>query len=187
MFPSFLRDERTSRNILFFLRIEHWENRLSFLGECYANPCRSTTISCRDGTRCIPIRNNDTDNYRCVCDDYLSSLSNNGLTKFQSDCSLSLIDRCSSKPCQINEQCINEYPNSFSCICLNCSSGSFNCCEICAHNSKIFDQYDFRSFSFEFHRWISFIELYKEASVRYWWKIVSIFSWSLVFVWTSVW
>ena len=90
----------------------------SILDECIANPCRSGIASCRQGTRCIPIRNNDANSYKCLCDDYLSSSSSASST---SDCSTSSIDHCSMRPCSHDQQCINVYPNNYTCICSNCS------------------------------------------------------------------
>ncbi|CAF3750071.1 unnamed protein product [Adineta steineri] len=84
------------------------------IDECIANPCRSGIATCRNETRCIPIRNNDANSYKCICDDYLSSTN--------TDCLTSSIDRCSTKPCNYDQQCINIYPNNYTCICLNCSS-----------------------------------------------------------------
>ncbi|CAF3381609.1 unnamed protein product [Rotaria socialis] len=84
------------------------------IDECIANPCRSGIASCRSGTRCIPIRNNDANSYKCICDDHSSSLN--------TDCLISSIDRCSLKPCDYDQQCINVYPNNYTCICRNCSA-----------------------------------------------------------------
>ncbi|CAF0752008.1 unnamed protein product [Adineta ricciae] len=84
------------------------------IDECIANPCRSGIASCQNETRCMPIRNNDANSYKCVCDDYLSSSN--------TDCLTSSIDRCSTKPCTYDQQCINVYPNNYTCICSNCSS-----------------------------------------------------------------
>jgi len=83
--------------------------------ECIANPCRSGIGTCRNGTRCIPIRNNDANSYKCLCNDHLSSLN--------TDCLISSIDRCSINPCDYSQQCINVYPNNYTCICKNCSTG----------------------------------------------------------------
>ncbi|CAF3324637.1 unnamed protein product [Rotaria sp. Silwood1] len=83
------------------------------IDECIANPCRSGIASCRNGTRCIPIRNNDANSYKCICDDHMSSLN--------TDCLTSSIDRCSLKPCDYDQQCINVYPNNYTCICKNCA------------------------------------------------------------------
>jgi hypothetical protein len=90
------------------------------LDECIANPCRSGVATCRNGTHCVPIRNNDANSYKCLCDDYLSSLS--PITT-SNDCSTSTVDHCSLKPCEQDQQCVHVYPNNYSCICLNCSSG----------------------------------------------------------------
>ncbi|CAF1289873.1 unnamed protein product [Adineta steineri] len=72
------------------------------INECTMNPCRS--IKCQHENRCLPVTNNDMNNYKCLDNNYL------------------LIDRCLMKPCMINQQCIHVYPNDYQCICLNCSS-----------------------------------------------------------------
>jgi len=88
------------------------------IDECFANPCRTGVASCRNGTRCIPIRNNDANSYKCLCNDYLSFTSSTS----NSDCSVQLIDHCSLRPCESDQQCVHVYPNNYTCICLNCSS-----------------------------------------------------------------
>lgn len=104
------------------LKFRHDENFLlsflRFLDECFANPCRTGVASCRNGTRCIPIRNNDANSYKCLCNDYLSFTSSTS----NSDCSVQLIDHCSLRPCESDQQCVHVYPNNYTCICLNCSS-----------------------------------------------------------------
>ncbi|CAF3260918.1 unnamed protein product [Rotaria sp. Silwood2] len=71
------------------------------IDECIGNPCRS--VSSRNRIRCIPIRNNDVNSYKYFDNDH------------------SIIDRCLTKPCEINQQCINVHPNNYMCICVNCS------------------------------------------------------------------
>ncbi|CAF4411668.1 unnamed protein product [Adineta steineri] len=85
------------------------------IDECVANPCRSDIATCRNETRYIPIRNNDANSYKSICDVYLSSTN--------TDCLASSIDRCATKSCYYDQPCINVYPNNYTCICLNCSSG----------------------------------------------------------------
>ncbi|CAF0750889.1 unnamed protein product, partial [Adineta steineri] len=84
------------------------------IDECVANPCRSDIATCRNETRYIPIRNNDANSYKSICDVYLSSTN--------TDCLASSIDRCATKSCYYDQPCINVYPNNYTCICLNCSS-----------------------------------------------------------------
>ncbi|CAF4879182.1 unnamed protein product [Rotaria sp. Silwood1] len=71
------------------------------IDECTGDPCRS--VPSKNGIQCIPIRNNDINSYRYFDNDHLT------------------IDRCLTKPCEINQQCINVHPNNYICICLNCS------------------------------------------------------------------
>jgi len=94
------------RNILLKILVSifnsyNFSKFLDLLDECTANPCKS--ISCQHGDRCIPIRNNHAESYKCLHTDYSS------------------IDRCLTKPCEMNQQCINVYPNNHICTCLNCS------------------------------------------------------------------
>ncbi|CAF0788883.1 unnamed protein product [Adineta steineri] len=84
------------------------------IDECVANPCRSDIATCRNETRYIPIRNNDANSYKSICDAYLSSTN--------TDCLISSIDRCATKSCYYDQQCINVYPDNYTCVCLNCSS-----------------------------------------------------------------
>ena len=98
----------------------HYLTSSFVLDECFANPCRSGIATCRNGTRCIPMRNNDANSYKCLCDDNLSSFSSSTLSN--SDCSISTMDHCSLRPCEPDQQCINVYPNNYTCICSNCSS-----------------------------------------------------------------
>ncbi len=60
-------------------------------------------ISCPNGIQCLPIKTNEINSYKCLNNDYSS------------------IDRCVTKPCEINQQCVNVYPNNYMCTCLNCS------------------------------------------------------------------
>jgi hypothetical protein len=94
---------------------------LVHLAECFANPCRSGIASCRNSTRCIPIRNNDANSYKCLCNDYSSISSSMSKT----DCSVLSMDHCSLKPCNDDQQCIHVYPNNYTCICLNCSLSTY--------------------------------------------------------------
>lgn len=65
------------------------------------NPCR--LLPPQNGIRCTPIRNNGVNAYKYFNNDHLT------------------IDQCLKRPCHLNEQCINVHPNTYLCICTNCS------------------------------------------------------------------